>query len=422
VISMAHGVEDVLEVLFLAMVCGLCVWDSQGVFQSRMDIAPLVETMDDLQRAGPMLSELLAHPVYRRQVACRQHRQEVMLGYSDSTKDGGYLAAHWGLYTAQQQLAAAASDAGVQLRLFHGRGGTLGRGGGPLGSAIRAQPPETLTGALRITQQGEVMSHRFLPAAIAQRTLEQVVTAVADAASLSGRTPSIPRPWVDAAERMASASQAAYRTLVEDPAFVSYFYAATPIEEIAKLNIGSRPARRKAGQRVEDLRAIPWVFAWTQSRHLLPGWFGMGAGLAAVDDPALLRQMYRQWPFFATVIDNCAMALCKADMSIARAYAELAVPVVPEARDIFARIEYEYLRSRDGVLSVQGCSRLLDDQPVLRRSIELRNPYVDPLSYLQVSLLAKLRRGDLGGPERDHCLVVVLRTLNGVAHALRNTG
>ena len=421
VISMTHGIEDVLEVLFLAQQSGLAGW-RDGQYHSSLDIAPLVETISDLDGAGEILADLLEHPTYRPQLLARGMRQEVMLGYSDSTKDGGYLAANWGLYRAQEDLARVAREHGVELRLFHGRGGTLGRGGGPLGAAIRAQPPETLTGRLRITQQGEVMSHRFLPAEIAARTMEQVVTAVADATCHRRDAPSVPGAWRAAAEQMAQVSLEAYRALVTDPAFVSYFYAATPLEEIALLNIGSRPSRRKAGQRVEDLRAIPWVFAWTQSRHLIPGWFGLGTALERAANWALLAEMYGGWPFFHTVIDNGAMALRKADMPIASAYASLASEVLEDADRIFGVIRKEYRKTREAVLRIQGCARLLDDQPVLRRSIELRNPYVDPLSYLQVMLLGKLRRGTLPPEERTRALVAVLRTLNGVAHGLRNTG
>jgi len=428
IISMSHGVEDVLEVLFLAMVAGICGWTDGGAgagapaFYSRLDIAPLVETIDDLRRGAAVLRALLAHPAYRPQLAARGRRQEVMLGYSDSTKDGGYLSANWALYRAQGELAAEAAGAGVALTFFHGRGGALGRGGGPLGSAIRAQPPETQTGRLRITQQGEVMSHRFLPAEIAERTLEQVLVAVCDAATQPAAGGGIRGDWARAMEGMAECSRAAYRALVEDPAFVSYFYAATPIEEIAMLNIGSRPSRRRPGQRIEDLRAIPWTFAWTQSRHLIPGWYGVGAALEAVGDRECLREMYRDWPFFRTVVDNCAMALRKADMHIASAYADLAADAVPDAPRIFARIREEYDRTEAAVLRVQGNAELLDDQPALQRSIALRNPYVDPLSYLQVALLRRLRGPGLTEEERAQYLVAVLRTVNGVAHGLRNTG
>lgn len=425
IISMSHGVEDVLEVLLLGLVAGLCAWTpgegGQPVFRSTLDIAPLVETIEDLHGGAAMLAALLAHPAYRPQLLARGRQQEVMLGYSDSTKDGGYLSANWALYRAQRELAAEAARAGVSLTLFHGRGGALGRGGGPLGRAIRAQPPETHTGRLRITQQGEVMSHRFLPPEIAERTLEQVLVAVCDAALQPGSGPGAEPEWVAAVEAMAERSRAAYRSLVEDPAFVPYFYAATPIEEIAMLNIGSRPSRRRAGQRIDDLRAIPWTFAWTQSRHLIPGWYGMGSALAAAD-PACLRAMYRGWPFFRTVVDNCGMALRKADLPIAAAYAELAAEAVPDAPRIFARIREEYERTEAAVLRVQGGTALLDDQPALQRSIALRNPYVDPLSYLQVSLLRRLRTPGLGEEERSRHLVAVLRTLNGVAHGLRNTG
>jgi phosphoenolpyruvate carboxylase len=423
IISMSHGVEDVLEVLLLAQAVGLCGWRPDGGYHSALDVVPLVETIDDLRRGAAMLRQLLRHPAYRPHLRARGLRQEVMLGYSDSTKDGGYLTANWALYRAQREMCAVAAEEGVELTFFHGRGGTLGRGGGPLGSAIRAQPPETQTGRLRITQQGEVMSHRFLPREIAERTLEQVLVAVCDAASRAhAPAAGIPPAWEAAMERMSELAFAAYRGLVETPGFLAYFYAATPIEEIAMLNIGSRPARRQPGQRLEDLRAIPWVFAWTQSRHLIPGWFGVGTALAGYGDWALLREMYRGWPFFRTVIDNCAMALCKADMAIAAAYAELAAEAVPEAPRIFALVREEYERTREAVLRVQGLRRLLDDQPTLQRSVELRNPYVDPLSYLQVALLRRLRSGRLDEEERQRYLVAVLRTLNGVAHGLRNTG
>ncbi len=427
IISMSHGVEDVLEVLFLAMLAGICGWGpggggASGDFYSRLDIAPLIETIEDLRQGAAVLASLLAHPAYRPQLGARGMRQEVMLGYSDSTKDGGYLGANWALYRAQGELAAVAAAAGVELTLFHGRGGALGRGGGPLGSAIRAQPPETQTGRLRITQQGEMMSHRFLPAEIAERTLEQVLVAVCDAAGRGAAQRAVPPQWRRAMDEMAERSRQAYRALVEDPAFVSYFYAATPIEEIAMLHIGSRPSRRRVGQRIEDLRAIPWTFAWTQSRHLIPGWYGVGAALEALRDWELCGEMYRGWAFFRTVLDNCAMALCKADMHIASAYADLAAEAVPDAPRIFEQIRAEYARTEAAVLRVQGNSALLADQPALQRSIALRNPYVDPLSYLQVALLRRLRRPGLGERERASHLTAVLRTLNGVAHGLRNTG
>ncbi len=421
IISMTHGIEDVLEVLFLCLVTGICRWEGQD-FRSGLDIAPLVETIDDLRAGAEMLRTLLAHPTYRRQLEARGRHQEVMLGYSDSTKDGGYLSANWALYRAQGELAVTAAAAGIELTLFHGRGGALGRGGGPLGSAIRAQPPETQTGRLRITQQGEMMSHRFLPSEIAERTLEQVVVAVCEAAVTRRDHPAERPEWWQAMEQMAQCSRGAYRALVDDPAFVSYFYAATPIEEIAMLNIGSRPSRRRAGQRIDDLRAIPWTFAWTQSRHLIPGWYGLGSGLHDLQDWELLQGMYREWPFFRTLIANCGMALCKADMDIAAGYAELAGDVLPEAGAIFARIRQEYHRTQEAVLRVGGHAALLADQPMLQRSIALRNPYVDPLSYLQISLLRRLRRPGLSEEERAATLVAVLRTVNGIAHGLRNTG
>ncbi len=427
VISMSHGVEDVLEVQFLAQTAGLCGWTESAAgtpptYRSELDISPLVETISDLRGGAEMLRQLLAHPAYAPQLNARGRRQEVMLGYSDSTKDGGYLSANWALFRAQRELMAVAAAAGIDLTFFHGRGGTLGRGGGPLGSAIRAQPQGSQHGRLRITQQGEMMSHRFLPLPIAERTLEQVLVAVCDAALRSDDVPVARAAWVQEMDRMSDASLACYHTLVGEPAFVPYFYAATPIEEIAMLNIGSRPSRRRPGQTIEDLRAIPWVFAWTQSRHLLPGWYGMGTALESCGDWDLLGEMYREWAFFRTVVDNCAMALCKADMSIARAYAELAAAAVPQAGRIFGAVAAEYERTCAAVLRVQGNAKLLDDQPALQQSIALRNPYVDPLSYLQVALLRRLRDGGLDEPQRGRYLNAVLRTLNGIAHGLRSTG
>lgn len=409
VISMAKGPDDALA--------ALCFLQAAGA--EPVDIVPLFEQLHDLRRSGRTLAEMLSHPGYAAHVRARGNRQEVMLGYSDSGKEAGYVAATWAIYRAQETLAAVGRRFGVDVGFFYGRGGALGRGGGHLGRAILAQPPGLLPGRIRITQQGEVLSHRFSPAPIAARTLEQVIAAVCDASTLPAAE--LPRAWTEAMDAMAEAALQAWRSLVEDPDFYAYFRSATPIDAIERLQLGSRPARRRPSHSLEDLRAIPWVFSWTQSRHLLPAWFGYGTGALSVGEEGLLREMYQGWPFFRTLTENAALALAKADMAIAAQYASLAADTVPGARVLFERIREEYERTRAAVLAASGESELLDSQPALQASVRLRNPYVDPLSYVQVELLRRLRRQP-PPEEGDALLEALLRTVNGIAHALRNTG
>ena len=433
ILSMASDVSDVLAVLLLAKEARLADLDA-GAGWSRVDVVPLFETIEDLENAPTVLDALLSHPLYRRNVSLRGDRQEVMVGYSDSNKDGGYLTANWKLYVAQARLAAVAQHHGVTLRLFHGRGGAVGRGGGPAGKAILAQPPGSVRGRLKITEQGEVIAARYFDQEIAYRNLEQIVHAVlmasAEQGSGNGKTPP---QWARAMDEVSDAAFHAYRALVyDDPQFVRFFQEATPVGELAQLNIGSRPPKRTSSDRIEDLRAIPWVFSWMQSRFTLPGWYGVGAALAGYADqsPAhltRLREMYRRWPFFATMLDNAQMSLAKADLDIAARYARL-VGDQAMAQRIYEKIAGEFRRSVDIICRITEQEALLDNQPVLQKSIRLRNPYVDPLSYLQVELLRRLRalppEGDseeLKAQRRD-LRAAVLLSINGVAAGVKNTG
>ena len=419
IVSMTHAASDLLAVALLAQ-------DLPG-----LSILPLFETIDDLRGAPALMEGLYTLPAYRRLLAQRGHLQEIMVGYSDSAKDGGVLTSCWELYRAQERLVAAAAPHGVRVALFHGRGGTVGRGGGPAYEAILGQPPGTVSGRLRLTEQGEVINQKYGLPEIAARNLETTVSAVI-LASLNGPPPGggPPPGWASAMEFISQEAHRGYRSLVyEDPDFLTYFEGATPIEAISELNIGSRPARRSGNSRgIGDLRAIPWVFSWMQARHVLPGWYPLGSALTAfiAQDPAahttLLGEMYRAWPFFSSTIDNIQMAMAKADMEIARRYAAL-VADQTVAQRIFGLIAAEYARTLDVLRTVTGRSALLDNAPVLQSSIILRNPYVDPLSYIQVDLLPRLR----ACPPTEEALRMALReathlTINGIAAGLRNTG
>ncbi|MBO9375134.1 MAG: phosphoenolpyruvate carboxylase, partial [Chloroflexus sp.] len=420
IISTTSQVSDLLAVLLFCRDAGLY----QPGQYSQLNIVPLFETGDDLQRAPLLLDELLQLPVYREHLALRDNLQEVMLGYSDSNKEGGFVAANWALYRAQVELTAVTDRHGVRLRLFHGRGGAVGRGGGPAGQAILAQPPGTLHGQIKVTDQGEMISDRYLDPRTAHRHLEQVVNAVLRA-GFPGMARHPEPEWVAAMERMAETARIVYRNLVyEDPDFLIYFRNATPVAEFNRLRIGSRPVSRRKSDRIEDLRAIPWVFSWMQSRHTLPGWFGLGSALEAFveADPNhlyLLRTMYRRWPFFTTLLDNAQMIMLKADMNIARAYAGL-VPDQHLAERIFRQIENEFRRTERMICQITERNDLLAHQPVLQRAIRQRNPYIDPLSFIQIELLRRLRAAP---PEEQVELeTVLLMSINGIAAGLKNTG
>lgn len=414
IVSMTHRISHILGALAL---CG----STPG-----LQIVPLFETIDDLRRAPELLRALLAEPLYRRHVRSCGDRQRLMLGYSDSSKDGGYLTSSWELYKAQEALRCVGEDTGVAIEIFHGRGGTVGRGGGPAYRAILAQPPGTVRGRLRLTEQGEVINLKYGLPAIALRTVDTLAAATLRASADDDRADwHVPDRWSAALDTMSDVAQRAYRSLVEDPDFGQYLHEATPLDLIGRLNIGSRPARRTAGTSLADLRAIPWVFAWMQSRHTLPGWYGLGSGIEALctGDPhalALLGELYAGWPFFSSLIDNAMMAMAKADIHIAAHYAGL-VQNQAIGQRIFRRIAAEYRLTERHILALTGLPALLRNTPVLRASIDRRNPYVDPLSFLQIELLRRLR-SRAGTEEEPHIARLVQLTISGIAAGLRNTG
>ena len=409
IVSMTNGVSDILEPLVLAKQAGV----------TEIDATPLFETVSDLEAAPDILRELFALPAYRAHVD-KRGVQEVMIGYSDSNKDAGFLAANWALYEAQEKIAEVCRKTGIPLRLFHGRGTSIGRGGGPAGRAILAQPPGSLGGRMRLTEQGEALSERYTDPDLAHRHLEQLAHAfiVSSARDAKGDLPDLPAAYRDALTRAAAAAKAAYRELLERPGFLDFYHTVTPIEEISRLNIGSRPARRTGERSLDSLRAIPWVFSWTQTRANLPGWYGLGTGLSEIE-PALLREMYASWPFFRTLLDFAQMSLAKADMGIFRTYLGL---VGNELRaDFGPLIEDEFAHSLEQVTQVTG-EALLESDPTLQRGIDLRNPYVDPISYLQVELLRRLRPLPEDDQAKEGLEEAVMLSLLGVAAGLRNTG
>jgi len=416
IISMTDDVSDLLEVALLMRLTEVI-----------LPIAPLFETLDDLQRAPQVLNELFVHPAYASHMEGASRHQHVMLGYSDSNKDCGYLTATWALYRAQATIAAVCQKHDVRFTLFHGRGGSIARGGGPAAKAILAQPAGLRHGGIRVTEQGEVLSTRYHDPDLAHRILEQMAYGVLLAIQ-SAQTPvSLPPEWSEAMDTMSKAGFSAYEDLVhKNPDFIAFWKEATPIDEIGNLKLGSRPTYRRAAQTVEDLRAIPWVFSWMQSRFNFPGWYGLGSALEAMlaqGKPAqkLLRTMHAEWPFFQSLIDNAQLTMRKADMSIARLYADLVTDTKIRER-IFAILLAEFQRTEAAILAVTGQKRLLASEPVLLRSIELRNPYIDPLNYLQIEMLRRLRRGDLAKDREEAVRSVVELTINGISGGLKNTG
>jgi phosphoenolpyruvate carboxylase len=425
VVSMADDADDVLAVAVLAADAGLV--DLPGGV-ARLGVVPLFETIDSLVRAGEVLDRLLSCGPYRRLVALRGDEQEVMLGYSDSNKVGGTTTSRWQIHRAMRDLRDVAAAHGVRLTIFHGRGGTVGRGGGPTAEAILAEPYGVLQGAIKITEQGEVISDKYATGPIADRNLRLTLGAVLRATlfhTASRIDPPQLERWDAVMDVVSDAANAAYRELVDDPSLVAFFLASTPVDELGSLNIGSRPARRSgggaAGADLSDLRAIPWVFGWTQTRQNVPGWYGVGAGLAAAraaghgDD---LAEMARSWPFFADVLSNVEMVLVKTDLAIAARYVDALVP--PEHRGLLDVIRAELDRTCEEVLAVLGVDELLASRPGLRQTLAVRDTYLDPLHVLQVELLARWRAD---GAESDPTLQrALLLTINGIANGLRNTG
>ncbi len=420
VISKCNSVSDILEVATMLRESGLLRPGSDP--QLALDIVPLFETIDDLRGSAAIITDLLRLPEYRSWLdRCRGGLQEVMLGYSDSNKDGGYVAANWALYRAQVQLVEVCREAGVRLRFFHGRGGTVGRGGGPSYDAIVAQPPGAVDASLRLTEQGEVIAARYANRDLARRSLEALVAAAAEATVGAGSSIADP-DFVSTMDTLADSSLAAYREVVYgDPDFVSVFRSLTPISEIGMLNIGSRPASRTASNRIEDLRAIPWVFSWSQCRLMLPGWFGAGSAFAswAGEDAtrlAELRRMHRTWPVFRTMMSNMGMVLAKSDLGIAHRYGALITDAAAADR-VLSAIAAEHERAVHWVHEITQAP-LLGDNPTLARSIRNRFPYLDPLHELQVDLLQRHRAG-----EQHEAIARGLQlTINGIAAGLRNSG
>ena len=426
ILSMARDASDVLCVQLLARRAGLLEVDEDGwCTANHLGVTPLFETVEDLGRAPGVLGRLLEDPFYRSTLSKGDDLQEIMLGYSDSGKDAGYVTSNWTLYKAQGLLSSVARKHAVNLRLFHGRGGSAGRGGGPSYQAIMAQPPDTLRGRIRITEQGEVISFKYSMRGLARRNLDTVLAAVLEASS--DETPEEPEPrWVEIMEGLSAKARKTYLDLVyEDEDFLTFFSEASPIGELSLLNMGSRPARRVQNPAVDSLRAIPWVFAWTQNRFLLPSWYGAGTALGghASTERGLevLREMYVGWPFFRTLVDFMQMTLAKSDLRIAEHYTSL-VSDPATRRRLWTRISEEHVACVRSILLITQNENLLDDSPVLQRSIRLRNPYVDPLSYVQVALLRRLRALPETSKEREGVLNTLLLSISGVSSGMLNTG
>ncbi|HXI55906.1 MAG TPA: phosphoenolpyruvate carboxylase, partial [Polyangia bacterium] len=417
--------SDVFEVALLLKEAGLLVPGQEP--RLAVNIIPLFETIGDLRACGGIMDQLFSCPLYRQLLESRDDIQEVMLGYSDSNKDGGFLTSNWELYKAEMSLVGVFEKHGVGIRLFHGRGGTVGRGGGPSYYAVRAQPRGSVNGQLRLTEQGEVIASKYADPVVGYRNLEALVAATMEATMLDSGSPAADETaFYEAMETLSEHAFREYRDLVyETPGFIKYFREATPINEISHLNIGSRPSSRKSSDRIEDLRAIPWVFSWGQCRQSIPGWYGFGTAvnryLSGKDRKqrlAFLRAMYARWPFFRTLVDKLDMVLAKTDMAIASRYAALVGDKKLRAA-IFGRIEAEHEATLKAFFAISGAKSLLQDNRSLAYSLRNRIPYIDPLNHLQVDLLRRLRSQD---GNNDELRRAVHLTINGVAAGLRNSG
>jgi phosphoenolpyruvate carboxylase len=431
IISHTETVSDLLEVLLLLKEVGLMRGTLARGAQVDLIVVPLFETIDDLRHAAAIMRNFYALDGVAAMIRRSGGEQDIMLGYSDSNKDGGIFTSNWELYRAEIALVdlfeQLANKHDIQLRMFHGRGGTVGRGGGPSYEAILAQPPGTVRGQIRLTEQGEVIASKYANPEIGRRNLETLVAATLEATLLKPTKPA-PKSFLDVADTLSAASTQAYRSLVyETPGFTEYFFAATPIQELAQLNIGSRPASRKALQKIDDLRAIPWSFSWGQCRLTLPGWFGFGSAVVAYladgaatsrkSRLAVLQRMYREWPFFRTLLSNMDMVLAKSDLALGFRYAELVADKRLRQR-IYGAIETEWHRTVDAINQITGDRHRLATNPGLARSIRHRFPYIDPLHHLQLELIRRYRLGHAGEKVQRG----IHLSINGISAALRNTG
>ncbi|WMP18559.1 phosphoenolpyruvate carboxylase [Thiothrix lacustris] len=430
VISMTHHASHIMEVMLLAHMAGLVGYDANRKLFCNIQISPLFETIDDLKRITEVLSHLLENEAYRLLLSASGNMQEVMLGYSDSCKDGGILASNWNLYNAQKEVITLTDKYGVKCRLFHGRGGTVGRGGGPTHEAIIAQPPDTVHGQIKFTEQGEVLAAKYSNVETAVYELGVGSTGLLKASiGLLKKRGSYPQEFLNAMSEIAATGEHSYRQLTDwTPGLMDYFYEATPVQEIALLNIGSRPSHRKKTVRDKgSIRAIPWVFGWAQSRHTLPAWYGIGTALSTFraahsDNSALLERMYNEWPAFRSLLSNTQMALYKGEMDTASEYAELATDQA-SAQAIFANIRTEYNLTVDEVLKTARLGTLMEDTPLLQYSLQRRDPYLDPLNHIQITLIRRHRQYvEETGNTDSPWLPVLLRTINAIAAGMRNTG
>jgi len=430
VISMCETEADILALLLLFKEFGLYNPDSNGKRQLRVNIVPLFETINDLNNIQKVLTSLFQIKSYKTAIASRNNFQEVMLGYSDSSKDGGIFSSNWELYKAQETIKKVCEKFGVQFRMFHGRGGSIGRGGGSSNEAIMAQPVGTINGRIRITEQGEMISTKYGFQEIASRTFEQVVNAVV-LSSFSSDQWRLVRPkssskWHSIMEKLNTSSMNAYQTFISKPTFIKNYQQFTPIDLISNLQIGSRPAKRKNTQSIKDLRAIPWVFSWMQTRLLLPGWFGVGTALndylkSSKNGLKDLQDMYSSWIFFSAFIKNCENALGKSNLEVAKAYQTLFANT-KEGEKFVNEIVAEFELTKNVVLQITGESNLLDHQSKLQKSVQLRNPYIDPMNFIQIMLLKKFRTLPENSEERDKVLLILRETVNGIAAGMKNTG
>lgn len=427
VISMTHSASHVMEVMLLARLVGLAGHTGDG-WHCRLLVAPLFETVDDLQRSQTILEQLLSNPVYRGLLSANANRQEVMLGYSDSCKDGGILASNWNLYQAQLSIIALTQRHGVECRLFHGRGGTVGRGGGPTHDAILSQPPGTVNGEIKFTEQGEMLYYKYSNPETASYEIGMGVTGLmkASATALAHSEVRYPEAFLGHMRDIASAGEDAYRGLIGMEGFIDYFYESTPVTEIGLLNIGSRPShRKKADRSLGSIRAIPWVFGWAQSRHTLPAWYGIGSALKGFVDTvpdglAALQAMHRGWPFFRGLLSNVQMALTKADLEIAEEYARLCEH--PNAMAVYRTIAGEHALTVEWVRQVAQIGALLEDNQLLALSLSRRRPYIDPINHIQVRMLKRYRSPAATEAEQMSWLMPLKRSINAIAAGMRNTG